>query len=337
MRWQHKAKIMRICANLPGGGRLYRQIQKNFGQLKVSPMARLAAQVEMAKWIIDAWGSVKGKRFFEVGTGHIPIVPIGLFLCGAGLIVTVDLHRRIEYGLTRDSLRWISCHRKEIFAIYREVVDEVFFDDRFALLCKYKNDPSAFFHKAGIKYWAPMDAADTRLPEQSVDCHFSINVLEHIPQIVIKDIFIEAKRILKPDGITIHFIDLSDHFQHQDNSISKINFLRYSEDKWEKIAGNQFAYCNRMRINEYTKLFRKIGFNICRAKTELDQQSLEELKNGFMVDEIFKQFNNHELCTIQFKVALQKISKHQSLKCKASDKTIILDDFEEIVAKPSKE
>jgi len=41
-------------------------------------------------------GKVEGKTFFEVGTGHNPIVPIGFFLCGAEKIVTVDLHRRLD-------------------------------------------------------------------------------------------------------------------------------------------------------------------------------------------------------------------------------------------------
>jgi len=45
-----------------------------------------------------------------------------------------------------------------------------------------------------------MNAADTGLPDHSVDCHFSMTVLEHIPPEVIRDIFTEAKRILTRGG-----------------------------------------------------------------------------------------------------------------------------------------
>jgi len=48
---------------------------------------------------------------------------------------------------------------------------------------------------------------------------------------------------------------LSIHFQHQDNSISRINFIRFSDNEWTNIAGNQFAYCNRLRVNDYLNLF----------------------------------------------------------------------------------
>jgi len=34
--------------------------------------------------------------------------------------------------------------------------------------------------------------------------------------------------------------------------------------RWEKIAGNQFAYCNRLRTSDYLALFRESGFNVCR-------------------------------------------------------------------------
>ena len=67
---------------------------------------------------------------------------------------------------------------------------------------------------------------------------------------------------MKDDGITIHFIDLSDHFQHQDKSITSINFLHYSEKEWERIAGNQFAYCNRLRAGDYLALFEEAGFDV---------------------------------------------------------------------------
>jgi ubiquinone/menaquinone biosynthesis C-methylase UbiE len=79
------------------------------------------------------------------------------------------------------------------------------------------------------------------LPDACVDYHISNNVFEHILKADITRILKEIIRILKKDGIAIHFIDLIDHFQHQGSGITKINFLRYSEKEWDKIAGNQFA------------------------------------------------------------------------------------------------
>ena len=71
-----------------------------------------------------------------------------------------------------------------------------------------------------------------------MDYHVSTTVLEHIPNKNIVRILTEAKRILKNNREAVHFIDLSDHFQHQDERITRINFLQYSEREWEKISGN---------------------------------------------------------------------------------------------------
>ena len=76
-----------------------------------------------------------------------------------------------------------------------------------------------------IEYLALMDTAHMRLPDDSIDCHFSITVLEHIPRGNIQRIFLEAVRVLKSGGLAIHFVDLSDHFQHQDPRITRINFF----------------------------------------------------------------------------------------------------------------
>jgi len=67
-------------------------------------MSRIPTQIEMVRWILDIGGKVEGKLFFEVGTEHNPIVPIGGFLRGAEQVVTVDLHRRLGFGILQKSL-----------------------------------------------------------------------------------------------------------------------------------------------------------------------------------------------------------------------------------------
>jgi len=85
-------------------------------------------------------------------------------------------------------------------------------------------------------------------------------------------------------SFAIHFIDLSDHFKHQDKSITSINFLRYSDEEWDKIAGNEFVYCNRLRASDYLVLFKEAGFDICRHEIQEDEEARKSIRNGFMVD-----------------------------------------------------
>ena len=140
MRWQTKAKTMKACAILPVGGQLYRRIQKTFGRLRAEPMARIPAQIEMAQWILEAGKEVEGKRFFEVGTGHCPIVPIGFFLCGASEVITVDLHRRLDLGILKKSLEWMSESRDESYGYYDGVAEMAIFDERMDLIGRLKHN-----------------------------------------------------------------------------------------------------------------------------------------------------------------------------------------------------
>lgn len=312
MYWKYKANIMQLCASFPLGAVLYKYIQKTFGRLRAEPMSRLPALGKMAGWVLDYWNTdgekkgIEGKRFFEVGTGHIPIAPIGWFLCGAGSIVTVDLHRRIEWGLTRQSLEWMAEHRDEVFLALSGVVNEKIFNERFSVLTKCQHAPKEFLKCAGIEYPAPMDASQTSLPDESIDCHFSITVLEHIPTDAIRDIFTEAKSILKRGGAAIHFVDLSDHFQHQDASISGINFLRFSEEEWHRIAGNEFAYCNRLRVDDYLGMFANLGYALERQEVGVDLQSKETLQRGNLtVDPIFSKYSVDNICLTSLRILLK--------------------------------
>ncbi len=268
-------------------------------------MSRIPAQIEMVRWIFKMGEKVEGKTFFEVGTGHCPVVPIGFFLCGAEKIVTVDLHRRLDFGILEKSLVWMAENRDEICGYYDGIAERAAFDERMDLIKSLKEMPEKFLQEANIQYLAPADAADTGLPAASVDYHISTTVFEHISGEDIKRILKEAKLIFKKDGVAIHFIDLSDHFQHQDKSITCINFLRYSEKKWGKIAGNQFAYCNRLRASDYFGLFEELGFDVCRKEVQEDKEARGSMRSGFVVDDEFRGYNPDDLCVTGFRVALR--------------------------------
>lgn len=310
MRWQYKAKIMKACALLPAGGQLYRFIQKTFGRLKADPMSRISVQVEMARWILEMGGKVEGKTFFEVGTGHCPIVPIGFFLCGAEQVVTVDLHRRLDIGILEKTLVWMAENRDEICGYYDGVIEKAVFYDRMNLIEQLKHNPKKLLSEANIVYLSPADAANIDLPDASVDYHISIMVFEHIPGEDIEWILKEAKRILKKDGIAIHFIDLSDHFQHQDASITRINFLRYSETEWHRIAGNEFAYCNRLRASDYLDMFQQLDFTVVRHEIDVDQDSMSHLqKMDFPLDEKFVSYTPEDICLTSLRILLRNHKK----------------------------
>jgi ubiquinone/menaquinone biosynthesis C-methylase UbiE len=114
-----------------------------------------------------------------------------------------------------------------------------------------------FFELCRITYIAPCDAANTNLSDESIDFHTSNAVFEHIPLSILENILEEGNRIIKKEGLFIHNIDYSDHFAYSDKNISPINFLQYSDQEWNKYAGNYHAYVNRLRHDDFISLFKK--------------------------------------------------------------------------------
>ena len=309
MKWQNKARIQRFCANMPHGDRVYQLILKKFGNLKATPkylFSRIRIQKRMIQWLLEEGLSFEGKTVFEVGTGHIPIAPIGFFLSGAKSVIMVDTNVRMDLNITRDVLGLIIKHRDEIQELYKDTVSDSIFNERFAVVEKFHLQPERFLEEANISYRAPADAAHTSLPSESVDIHFSITTLEHIPPNVIGDIFSEGYRILTKEGVAVHHIDLSDHFRHQDNSITTINFLRFTEDEWNRIAGNEYSYCNRIRASDYYRIFEEKLFRTIRCEARVDNNAIEELKNGFPLDASFNKYDPEDLCTTTVNIMLGK-------------------------------
>lgn len=306
MKWEQKARIMRVCAGVPYGDKLYHVLQKTFGRLQANPMARIPSQIDMAQWLLAAGKQIEGRTFFEVGTGHKPIVPIGFFLAGAAEVITVDLNRRLDIHLTKELLDWFVNNREIVESSYSSVVDTTILKQRLDMIQEYRSDPLAFFSKAKIQYLAPSDAAKTQLPSKSIDCHFSVTTLEHINPTAMRAIFVEAHRILSDDGVTLHRVDPSDHFQHQDHSITRINFLRFTEAQWQQLAGNEFAYCNRLRVSDYLRLFGKLGYNVLRLEAHIDPESLALLDRGFPLDTHYTSYDKDDLCSTSFRIMMNK-------------------------------
>jgi hypothetical protein len=105
LNWKFKAFVQNFIALLPRkiSYELYFQTQRYFGGLKkpFNPMPHFSAAVSMLKKIQQyaGGGGVKGKTFFEVGTGRVPLLPIAFWLCGAGEIITVDLNPYIRISV----------------------------------------------------------------------------------------------------------------------------------------------------------------------------------------------------------------------------------------------
>lgn len=95
------------------------------------------------------------------------------------------------------------------------------------------------------------------IPSESVDFIWSQAVLEHVRRHEFLQTMQELRRVLRPDGICSHRVDLKDHLG------GALNNMRFSSSWWEsdRVARSGF-YTNRLRYSEIIELFRQAGFAV---------------------------------------------------------------------------
>ena len=301
MKWQLKAKIQNLVNIFPSSlsYSTYYWIQRNFGGLRkdrLSPINRLEAGIESVKRIEQVGRSPVGATFLEIGTGRRLNTPLAFWLLGAEKVITVDLNPYLKEELVRADLDYLIKNKTEIESLFENRI----FNNRLDALLEFIESPyqiKALLEFLKIEYIAPGDASHLNLPENSVDFHTSYTVLEHIPPEIIKAILKEGQRILKNDGLFIHKIDYSDHFSHSDKSISSINFLQFSDNDWDKIAGNRYMYMNRLRHDDFINLFQDLNFKVLIEEPDIDKNLIAQ-KLNFELNPRFASKSDEVISTI---------------------------------------
>jgi SAM-dependent methyltransferase len=291
MRWQTRALIQRLVALLPRevSERLYYQIQRRLGAFRsVEPWEHLSAARQIAEAAAIHGRPVTDAEILEIGTGHRMLVPIALWLLGAKRVVTIDIHRDVKPELVFLDIARMVADRSRVTDTLTFRGGEIQ-PDRLQFLEQISHqNVEKLFADLSIEYRAPGDPGALRDAASTYDLHVSRSVLEHVPLRDLARMFTESKRVLRPRGRFVHLVDFSDHFAHVDPSVSSINFLQFNDADWQRLAGNEFAYHNRLRSDDFERLLLESGLAIDEARLVLDDRALNELENGFPLSPQFQ-------------------------------------------------
>ncbi|HEY3198783.1 MAG TPA: class I SAM-dependent methyltransferase [Nitrospirales bacterium] len=135
------------------------------------------------------------------------------------------------------------------------------------------------------------------IPEQSVDFIWSQDVLEHIKREDFMTIVRELRRVIHPQGLCSHRIDLKDHLG------GALNNLRFPTGIWESefMASGGF-YTNRLRYSEILDLFKQAAFDV--EVVDIERWPRVPTPGAKLAAE-FRRMSPEELCVSGFDVILR--------------------------------
>ena len=203
----------------------------------------------------------------ELGTGWRPIVPVGLFLCGADQVWTVDQQPMLTTARVRETLARIVAAAQS--PEWQHTLPAASADRLATLeqaLASDAQSPQALLERLHIQPLTT-DARRLPLPAASICLIVSNNTLEHIPQPMLNGVFQEFRRLSTPHAVMSHFIDMADHYIHFDATVSPYNFLRFSTRTWSAI-NHSLQYLNRRRISDDRALHQAAGFTIMHEESD---------------------------------------------------------------------
>lgn len=115
----------------------------------------------------------------------------------------------------------------------------------------------ALLEAYGIHYLTEGVRSLEAIPDGSVDFVWSHATLEHIRHAQFPELARQMRRVLRPDGVGSHRVDLRDHLG------GALNNLRFSRRLWEAdwMARSGF-YTNRIGYAEMLEIFRAADFSV---------------------------------------------------------------------------
>lgn len=279
-----------VLSRFPFQSRIRVFLQKRFGALSCDwPVDRTLSYGRTLAMVCRKCGCpLDGKTTMEIGTGWVPLIPVFFWLCGSSSCHAYDIDRLLSEDISLRTLQ------SAVDFLFEKGWEEIYPERLEALKSALGGGLEQVLELCNIQYHAPADAAKTSLESGSVDVVFTNDVLEHVSPRILYMLFNEIRRLLSTNGVTVHIVDLSDHYSHSDSSVPLLNFLRYPEWQFRWI-NNCWLYQNRLRPHQYKELLLAAGLKAVYWDARIDQASVEFVRRARLAPQ-FRELSEEELC-----------------------------------------
>ncbi len=299
--WLIKSAIHRVISVLPRSQKCNEWFQKHVTKSLELGSGAFEFKLDCCRRYLEDFLALSPARAddftaLELGTGWYPIVPIGLYLCGAAEIWSFDIdpllrperlktiyHFFCDYDHAGKLQKFLPRLRPERMDKLREVATQLDHET-----------PQASLEKINLHTFV-RDAQNTGLEPKTVDLFFSYSVLEYVPARVQENLYAEFRRLASPHAVLVQYINLKDQFGSFDRSITPLNFLQYSNTAWRWLDSPLIPQ-TRLRLSDYRALLLKSGFEI--IKEENDSAPPFVLEKIRVAPE-FQKYSREDLLVIQ--------------------------------------
>ena len=237
--WWFKILAKLILSRLPIGYHIWQKL----GFFRHGYMDKFSYAMETFNKHISRAGLIEnlgGKTILEMGPGD-SIATVILAACYGAKAILIDVGSFANTKMDE----------------YHELANALVCKGMFPPNISAANTISDILAACEARYLTQGLESFSSIETESVDFIFSQAVLEHVRGHEFLPTLRECFRVLKPEGIASHRIDLKDHLG------GSLNNLRFSERVWESefFASSGF-YTNRIRFSEMITLFEEAGFRV---------------------------------------------------------------------------
>lgn len=229
---------------------------------------------------LDALGiqSLENKDCLEIGTGYVGTHSLVMWLLGANTVTASDLNNIIVPEALHKAC--INFNKDKIFAKLKKYASSNdSLHSRLDIVCKWSS--SKFQNQQDFfNYIAPCNIIEDN-PLKKYDFIFSVSVLEHISPSIIEQFLKSLFNLQKGQANCVHFIDLTDHFDHEKNPLGFLDaeHIEYNEDEFADSRGN------RIRSLAWIELFEQIYSKPISYETE-------KVHHSFLPKNLLSQYKN---------------------------------------------
>ena len=193
--------------------------------------------------------SLRGKRVFELGFGDNIGVALRFLAAGAAHVVCLD-----KFYAKRDKE-----HERKIYLALRETLsgdeERARFDAAVDLSEGIKTDPG----KIKCIYGVDVESAEELKDTEPFDFVLSRGAIQDIFEPGAA--FAAMDRILKPGGLMLHKIDLSDQGMFREHGMNPLTFLTIPDSVYRLMAEGS-GKPNRKKMSYYSGLLEDLGYDV---------------------------------------------------------------------------